>query len=352
MAIILNAMTSFPEFRITQEEFKNLLISRWPLKSDYIEKLSFSSCIQGRNLTLPLNYYQDLVGLGKKNIIWKAEALKLQKENIKALLEDSKINISDIALIVSATTSGLMTPSIENLIINEFGFSPETMRIPLFGLGASAAISGINLINEYLLSHPDRAAILMVTELCSLSFQINENKDSSISNMISFGDGAGAILMVGKNHVLAKNKGFEVMEGLSFLLPESEQAIKLDITDNGFEIFYSSEIPKLVKEHLKSKMNLFLSKFKLSHEDINYFIAHPEAPCILETIAQELNFSNDKFALSWKSLSTRGNIPGVSFLQVLEETMTSADIAPGCLGLMISMGPGFSLEFCLIKKSV
>ena len=65
MAIILNAMTSFPEFRITQEEIKNLLISRWPLKSDYIEKLSLSSCIQGRILTLPLNYYQDLVCLGK-----------------------------------------------------------------------------------------------------------------------------------------------------------------------------------------------------------------------------------------------------------------------------------------------
>lgn len=350
MTYILNAITSYPEFRVNQDDVKKLLISKWPSKTKYIEKLSSSNCVEGRNLTLPLNYYQDLFGIGKKNIIWKAEAFKLQKENLKNLLETSGIDISDIAMIVSATSTGLMAPTLENLIINEFGFSPETIKIPLFGQGSSASIAGINLISEYLSTHPKKAAILMVTELSSLSFQINEDKESSMYNMISFGDGAGAVLMVGENHPLGNKKFFEIMGGISFLIPESEQVIKLDITDNGFEMRYSNDIPKLIKENLKEKINLFLGKFKITKEDISFYLVHPEEPAILETFAEALSCSNDKFALSWKSLSARGNIPGVSFLQVLEETISSADIAPGGFGLMISTGPGFCLEFSLVKK--
>ncbi|MBC7537688.1 MAG: type III polyketide synthase [Bacteriovorax sp.] len=350
MSFIIKAITSCPEILVQQKEMQNLLTTVWPLQSSFIEQFTDSSGVESRHLTLPLNYYRDLEDMGKRNIIWKAEALRLQSDNIKKLLDVTKIDIADIGLIASATTTGLAVPSLEALIMNQFPFSPNTKRLPIFGLGCLAGVAGVNRVNDYLLGHPEKAAILMVTELCSLTFHFD---DESIGNIIStslFGDGSGAVLMVGKNHPLAGTSNFEILSTESIFYPDTERMMGWDMIENGFQILQSNEIPKLVKEHVGHNIDKFLSNNFLTRNDICYFIAHPGGPKVLEALCETLNQDKDKFALSWESLKTRGNTSAASVLHVLEQTIDKADIAPNSLGLMMAFGPAFCLEISLIKK--
>jgi alkylresorcinol/alkylpyrone synthase len=350
MSFIITAVTSCPEQLVQQTEIKNLLSKIWPEKSSLIEQFTDSSTVESRHFTLPLNYYRDLKDMGKRNIIWKAEALRLQTENIKKLLEESKIDIADIGLIASATTTGLAVPSLEALIMNQFPFSPNTRRLPLFGLGCLAGVAGVNRVNDYLLGHPEKAAILMVTELCSLTFQLDDDSVGNIIGTSLFGDGSGAVLMVGKDHPLAAAINFEIISTESIFYPDTERVMGWDMIENGFQIMLSNEIPALVKKQVGKNIDEFLSKNKLTSSDINYFVVHPGDPKMLEALSETLNHQKDKFALSWDSLKTRGNTSAAAVLHVLEQTIDSADIAPNTLGLMMAFGPAFSLEISLIKK--
>ena len=350
MSFIIKAVTSCPEELVLQSDIKNHLQKNWKEKSSAIEELIDRSSVYSRHLSLPLNYYQDLHDFGKRNIIWKAEALRLQTNNIQKILTETEIDIADIGLLASATSTGVTVPSLEAMIMNKFPFSPNTIRLPLFGLGCLAGVSGINRVHDYLSTYTTSAAILMVTELCSLTFQLG---DVGVANMMStslFGDASGAILMVGKDHPLVKLSHFEMMASESIFYSDTERTISWDMMESGFQISVSNDLPSLVKENLVKSIDHFLHKNKLTRSDINYYIAHPGGAEFLNILGETLNYDKDKFGLSWESLKTRGNTSGAGVLHVLEQTIASADIAPESLGIMLAMGPAFSLEMSLIKK--
>lgn len=350
MAYIIKAVTTYPEYIVVQAQAKEHLTKMWPHKKNAIDQFIESTTVKKRHLCLPLNYYSDLNDMGKRNVIWKAEASRLQKENIQKLLDETKINISDIGLIASATTTGLAVPSLEALMMNQFPFAPDTKRLPLFGMGCLAGVAGINRVNDYLVGHPEKAALLLVTELCSLTFQL---EDESIANLIGttlFGDGSGAVLLVGDKHRLAQTASFEIVTTESVFYPDTERLMGWDMIESGFKLVLSNDIPALVKKQVGKNIEQFLNKNKISKEDIGYYIAHPGGPKVLQTLAETLDLHKDKFTLSWESLAQYGNTSSASVINVLEKSIAMSDIVPQQLGLMMAMGPAFSLELSLVKK--
>ncbi|RPJ72328.1 MAG: type III polyketide synthase, partial [Alphaproteobacteria bacterium] len=322
----------------------------WPHKASFIDQFSDSTTVNTRYLSLPLNYYQDLHDSGKRNVIWKAEACRLQKINIQKLLDETKIDINDIGLIASATTTGIAVPGLDALMMNQFPFSVHTKRLPIFGLGCLAGVAGMNRVNDYLLGHPTKAALLMVTELCSLTFQL---EDESIANLIGatlFGDGAGAVLMVGVDHPLSKSASFEIMTTESIFYPDTERLMGWDMIDSGFQLVLSNDIPLLVKNQVRQSVDEFLIKNEITINDIAYYIAHPGGPKVLEALCESIEIPKSKLSLSWESLSNYGNTSAASVINVLSQTIETSDIVPEKLGLMMAMGPAFSLELSLVRK--
>jgi alkylresorcinol/alkylpyrone synthase len=350
MSFIINAVTAYPENQVHQHDVQLFLKSVWPDKSDFIEQFMESTSVKSRNLTLPLDHYQDLGDSGKRNRIWKDEALRLQNKNIKKILHDSEIDIKDIGLLVSASTTGIAVPSLEALLLNQFSFASTTKRLPIFGLGCLAGVAGINRVNDYLNGNPTQAAILMVTELCSLTYQFSDQRTANIIGTALFGDGAGAVLMVGNSHPLSKKASFEIIATESVFYPNTERLMGWDMVESGFQIVLSSEIPNLVREHVGKDIVSFLKKKSLTLHDISFYVAHPGGPKVLEALQDAIEISKDKLALSWESLYQHGNTSASSVINVLEQTILTADIAPGSLGLMMAMGPGFSLELGVVKK--
>jgi len=350
MAYIVNAVCAYPENIVRQDEVRRILKRLWPDQGQAIHRFSESTAVASRHFSLPLKEYGKLGHVGERNTLWKKVALYLQRKNLQHLHDKTNFDFSEVGLVSSATTTGLAVPSLEALIMNHFPFSSTTKRMPLFGLGCLAGVAGMNRVNDYLQGHKDKSAILMVTELCSLTFQF---KDCSIQNIIGsalFGDGSAAVLMVGENHPLAEKASFEIVQNESIFYNHTERIMGWDMVEHGFQIVLSNDIPDLVHTHVGRNIDEFLEKNYLSRSDVKFFIAHPGGPKVLEALTATLGRSKEDFRLSWESLKDRGNTSAASVVNVLEHSINRTDIKKGSYGLMMAMGPAFSLELSLVKK--
>jgi alkylresorcinol/alkylpyrone synthase len=351
MAKIVAVQTSFPEGnRTSQEDIQVLLGEMWPDKKTYIKQFGESSSVKHRDLAIPLNEYQDLGDIGKRNKIWMTEGLKLQERNLTKLFAKTNVDLDSITQIVSTSVTGLSIPTLEAKLMNKFKFSENTKRVPIFGLGCLGGVAGINRLNDYLKFRPKEAGLLLATELCTLTFQFH---DKSIANLVGtslFGDGAAALLMVGDEHPLAKDAQFEVLDGESFFYPETERIMGWDVIGSGFQIVLSGDVPNIVTTKVANNLDNFLSKTQTTLDQVKFMVSHPGGPKVLEALVGVTHKTKEHFQFSWDSLKEHGNMSSVSVMDVMSQTIEKTNIEKGSLGMMIAMGPAFCSELTLIKK--
>lgn len=349
MSLIHSVVSHFPKYYTSQTDIAEEISRLWPERKRQVEQFHQSSRVLGRHLTLPLERYKNLGDIGERSKLWLETAQELQKKNIEELLSKAGLTPSDISLIVSTTVTGLAIPSLEARLMNLLPFSPSTKRIPIFGLGCLGGVAGINRVNDYLKGHPKEAALLLATELCTLTFQFN---DQSVANLVGtslFGDGAAAVLIVGDEHPLATKSKFQIVDGQSFFYPETEHIMGWEMVSSGFQIVLSGDVPKIVANEIPNNLNSFLKGHKICGSDISFVVSHPGGPKVLEKLCEVTGKSKNDFQLSWDSLAENGNMSSVSVLHVLEQTCKKT-LRENELGLMMAMGPAFCSEMSLIKK--
>ena len=121
-----------------------------------------------------------------------------------------------------------------------------------------------------------------------------------------------------------------------------------DISERGFRIVLSSEVPEVVRNHLRGDVDAFLADYGLSRRDIAVWISHPGGPKVLEAMQEALELPARALELSWRSLREVGNLSSSSVLHVLAAEM-AAPHGPGEHGLLFALGPGVSAEFVLLE---
>ena len=246
------------------------------------------------------------------------------------------------------SVTGIASPTVDARLVNRMGLSPNIKRVPIFGLGCVAGAAGISRAADYVRAYPGQVAALLAVELCSLTIQ---RDDLSIANLISaalFGDGAAAVLVTGSER---EAEGPEILATRSVFYPQTEHVMGWDISEKGFTIVLSPEVPAMVERHWAHDVDEFLGDMGLSRKDIGSWILHSGGPKVLEAMAATLNLPDGALDASWECLRQVGNISSVSVLLVLEEVMNHRHPAPGTLSLLGAMGPGFCSELVLLRWS-
>lgn len=342
---------AFPPHYFDQDQLIDRFRDRWKQKYfnfHRIEELHRKVLVAGRHLALPVESYENLTGFGARNDAWIAVALEVAARAVVQVLEKAGLQPRDIQLLTSTSVTGLAVPSLEARLMNQLDFSIETKRMPLFGLGCLAGIAGLNRVNDYLIGHPDEAALFISVELCSLTTQWD---DLSIANLIStglFGDGGAAVLMVGDRHPLAKSAPLEILKTRSVFFPQTEKIMGWDIVDTGFKVVLSGEVPELVTREFPTALSGLLERSGVTQAELEFFVAHPGGPRVLQAMESVLGLSQGELALSWQSLQSHGNMSSVSALHVLEQTLKK-DLPSGSYGLMTAFGPAFCCELGLLR---
>jgi alkylresorcinol/alkylpyrone synthase len=338
---------AFPAHYYAQEQLLSAFRAHWrehPATLRRLDQLHRSVQVEGRHLALPLEAYAALGGFRERNDAWIAAALDLGEAAIRDALARSGLGVEDLAHIVFVSVTGVAAPSIDARLVNRLGLRRDIRRTPVFGLGCVAGAAGIALVADWLLGHPDDAAILLSVELCSLTLQTD---DRSIPNLIAsglFGDGAAAVVLQGGARGGA---GPRVVASRSIFFPETERTMGWDVTEQGFQVVLSGEVPELAAS-LRKDVDEFLAAQGVALDEIARLVCHPGGPRVIEALEQALGRPRHDFALTWRTLREHGNLSSTSVLLVLRDTLEQAPPA-GSHGLLIAMGPGFCAELVLLR---
>jgi alkylresorcinol/alkylpyrone synthase len=311
-----------------------------------LERIYSHMAVEGRYLTLPLSAYYEIASWGEANDAFIEAAQVLGQQSLCRALTCAGLGAGEIDTLIVVSVTGIASPSLDARLINRMGLSPNIRRVPIFGLGCVAGAAGIARAADYVRAYPGQVAALLAVELCSLTIQ---RDDLSIANLISaalFGDGAAAVLVTGSER---DAEGPEILATRSVFYPQTEHVMGWDISERGFRIVLSPEVPAMVERHWARDVDDFLGDMDLSRKDIGSWILHSGGPKVLKAMAATLNLPDRALDASWECLRRVGNISSVSVLLVLEELMTHRRPAPGTLSLLGAMGPGFCSELVLLR---
>lgn len=310
-----------------------------------IERLHRNVLVGGRHLALPMEEYPKIENWGQANDHWIRVAEELGVRAVTAALERAGIGADEVDALYFTTVTGIATPSIDARLMNRLPLPPRVKRVPIFGLGCLAGAAGVARAADYLKGHPGDVAVLLSVELCSLTLQ---RDDLSVENLIGsglFGDGAAAVVLVGADR---DTKGPHVISSRSSFYPDSEDVMGWDISERGFKIVLSAEVPEMVRRYLRRDVDAFLAEHELHRKDMAVWISHPGGPKVLEAMQESLELPEGALDSAWRTLREVGNLSSTSVLLVLEEALGSPPPS-GSWGLMSAMGPGFCAELVLLK---
>jgi len=345
--------TALPHRSYTQTEIFDALSSIWKRGPEFearARKLFDNVRVDRRHLVRPLEDYKAFQTFGQTNDIWIEEAMNLGEKAIGDALSRAGLGPKDIDALLVTSVTGVCSPSLDARLFNRMGMRPDLKRIPLFGLGCVAGVSGIARAADYVRAYPDQVAVLLSVELCSLTFQ---RQDLSIANLIAtglFGDGAAAVVIVGAERARKMAcEGPRILDSRSNLYPDTEEVMGWHISESGFELILSEGVPMMAREGLGPDVDRFLSDKELTRKDISAWICHPGGPKVLRAMQESLALGDEDVAFSWDVLREQGNLSSSSVLMVMRRVLDQPRPLAGTRGLMLAMGPAFCSEIVLVQ---
>ncbi len=351
---IASAASAFPKHYYSQKQLLQRLQDYWgpELKNPLLlARLHRNVTVDGRYLAIPAEEYVDIKTWGQANDIWIRVAQELGEQALCLALHKAGMKTDDLGALLFTTVTGVASPSIDALLINRMGLPANIRRTPIFGLGCVAGAAGIARAADYVQAYPSRAAALVSVELCSLTLQ---REDLSVANLISsglFADGAAAVIVTGEDFEASQpaSTGPEILATRSVFYPSTEEMMGWNISEKGFRIILSTEVPNLIRENLGRDVDAFLADNGHQRSDLKSFVLHTGGPKVLEASATALGLKNGELDASWDCLRKVGNLSSASVLVVLEDVMKNRRPEPGTLGLLAAMGPGFCSELLLLR---
>jgi alkylresorcinol/alkylpyrone synthase len=372
MAYIVAAATGFPPTYYAQDVLSTVLQKYcMTMLLDFdlatIERFFTSVQIRGRYFALPLDSFFDPPGYGTMARTTITTAVNLCENAVVTLLERAELDPQEVSHITSVSLTAAV-PSLDARLMNRIPFASHVKRMPLSGVGCMGGAVGIARVTDYLQGHPQEAAILFTVELASALWQGSLQADlhtmisrlpedpslhgdliSTIVTAALFGDGSAAVLMVGRDHSLAQPGKLQVIDSQSILLPNTEHLMGMELVDTGMRNILRPQVGEFVKVGLRQAVDMLLAKHNLSVDQISRWIVHPGGPKVIQAVEEEFGLDQHALDLSRETLAQVGNLSSSTVLYMLEATLSREQPPPGTYGLLMAMGPGFSMEVILLE---
>lgn len=341
--------TAFPPHYYDQDALIAVLRKHWATEHynpARLERLHRNVLVGGRHLSLPIEDYDKLETWGQANDAWIRVAQEVGAAALRDALARAGLEPADVGALFTVTVTGVATPSLDARLMNRLPLPHHLRRVPIFGLGCVAGAAGVARAADYVRAYPDQVAVLLSVELCSLTLQ---RHDLSIPNLIAsglFGDGAAAAVVVGSERDAG---GPEILATRSVFYPDTEHVMGWEISEKGFQIVLSPDVPRMVEQHLRRDVESFLAENGLTIADVGSWVCHPGGPKVLEAMQSAFELAPEALEPTWRSLREVGNLSSTSVLLVLQEALEKNRPAAGTYGMLLAMGPAFCSELVLLR---
>jgi alkylresorcinol/alkylpyrone synthase len=243
-----------------------------------------------RNFCKSIDYYLDSHTYQEFNHDYIQTSLDYSVEAIERCISTAKINKDQITDIIFVSTTGLATPSLDALIINKMRLNQNTSRIPVFGLGCAGGVAGLSKASILAKANPDAVVLLVVVELCSLTFLKSDFSKSNFIGSSLFSDGVAACLITGANHGIKQQYQIQYLAAQSKLYYDSLDVMGWEFQEQGFKVLFSQDIPTIISKNIYEDVISFLKKNNLELSDIKNFIFHPGGKKVLSATKKHFQY--------------------------------------------------------------
>ena len=348
---ILATATAVPELRIDQKIARDLAHDGFKI-AHLMETLFANSGVTSRHSSVPLRWFLEPHNWPERMHLYCETALVLLEQVTTQALERADMEIEEIDMLITVSTTGIVVPSLDAQMIERMPFRRDIDRMPIFGYGCAGGVMGVRRAADMSLAKPGQTILVLVVELSSINFRLSDPTATNFVSTALFGDGAAGVIMRqelngGPTNGRTKNLptakvGASAVHSWNNTLDMMGFAVEED----GFGIVLSSMIPELAATEMADPVLAFLERQHLTVDDIDGHVCHPGGPKVLDGIARSLGLEESDLSISREVLRNYGNMSAATVLFVLDEVLRSG--AQGRF-LMTAFGPGFTLAMQLLE---
>jgi alkylresorcinol/alkylpyrone synthase len=342
---IISVASALPPYRVGQGEAKDFARGMFGEVYTDIERLApiFDNVhVENRHFCVPVEWFMEDHTFPEKNALYVEHALDLSEKSARRALDRVGADPREVGAIFFVSTTGFSTPSLDSKLIFSLGLSEHVRRVPIWGLGCAAGAAGLARAAEYARLYPDQLVLLVGVELCGLTFQRSDRSKSNLVSTSLFADGAAAVL-------LGASGGPELLGGHSTTWPDTEDVMGWSLIETGLKVRLSKSVPRIVHEKLRENLTDACASLALDFDELRHFILHPGGAKVLDAFEEVLGMEPGGLVYSRGVLRECGNMSSVTVLFILERFLEEGEFAPGDLGVLSAMGPGFSAEHVFFR---
>lgn len=343
---LLSLATAVPPHIVTQAEAKERAREAFRGRKALFDRLSgvFDNAgIARRHIVAPQDWYMASHGWHDRNALYLEAAENLFVEAATAAIEKAGLAPEQIDGIVSVSTTGIATPSLETRVSSRIGFRKNVRRVPVFGLGCAGGVSGLSLAARLAAADPGSHWLMVTVETCSISIQLDSDDPAAVVATALFGDGAAAAVVAGGEHSLARITG-----SAEKLWPDTLRIMGWEVEDPGLAVVFDRAIPPFIEAELAGAVDEMCASMGILREDISRLCSHPGGVKVVDAIETALNLNQGELNLEREVLRDFGNMSAPTVLFVLERLI---DHGLPDRTMMTAFGPGFTCAGLLLEAA-
>src|SRR5271155_1624626 len=204
-----------------------------------------TSGILRRYALRPLEWYFEPLGWPERSAAYLDGGGRLFIDAATRALDAAGVTAAQVDTVVTISSTGVATPSLEAHVAARMGFRPDIERVPVFGLGCAGGVSGLSIAARLAQGRPGSVVLLVAIELCSLAFRLDKLTKANIVATALFGDGAAAcVLQAGRGGIAAVE-----MSG-QHIWPDTLEVMGWAIDPQGFGVIFDRDIPPFAEANM------------------------------------------------------------------------------------------------------
>ncbi|MEB8386978.1 type III polyketide synthase [Rhodobacteraceae bacterium KMM 6894] len=344
MSVYLHGLsTALPPHCLRQTEVEAraaLLFADGYPQFERLSRTFTTSGVERRYSVVPLDWFSQTHGWTDRGAAYLSGAKALFLQAAKAALQDADWRAQDVDCVVTVSSTGIATPTLEAQVFTQMGFREDIMRVPVFGLGCAGGVTGLSIAQALAQANPEARVLLVVIETCSLSFRADRLQKADIIAAVLFGDGAAAACLSGATPTGSRRVALG--RGHQKLWPDTLNIMGWDVDDTGLGVIFDRSIPAFVSENFAASTAGALRAAELRPEQIVRYVCHPGGAKVVDAIEGALHLQPHSLKAERDILRDYGNMSAPTVLFVLKQVLEA-----GTTGQMMAcaLGPGFTASY-------
>ncbi len=343
---ILSLATQTPPHELSQDaavEVARAVLASSFRDFDRMTSVFTNAGIQQRQLACPVDWYRTERTFAERTAVYLDVGLELFIAAATRALAEAGLAADQVDTIITVSSTGIATPSLEARALGRMGFRTDVARVPVFGLGCAGGVSGLGLAAKLARATPGSVVLFVTVELCSLAFQTGNIGKADIISTALFGDGAAACV------VRSGDEGFVQISGSGEKIwPDTLDIMGWEIQPGGLGVVLNRAIPAFARDNMRAAIEEMLRPQDLTIAQIDRFICHPGGAKVVDAIEQALALGQGALSAEREVLRGHGNMSAPTALFVLD-AVRAEGLPP--VSVLTALGPGFTASTVTLRKA-